>query len=787
MRSSAFSASLTMEHWQFLIQKQGDRSWHTLESPNVEISEGRYRVVARSNLANIDVEVRVTHYSTLEVPPKRRVYKRSRRTNAEGLMAVIPFTYLKPGLWELKCSGDLMSDLFGKPWQRSLQLQVLPGVMRRFGDEESEYEEISTIAEITTIDDEDAIINQPVSPVWLQGETAEQILQHIVELTLPACEPFTEDEVVEDSPLDIPELPLLLSLEQQIYIARWGQIISIDGCVQSPETSTLHKLVTGELRLELRSPQSLEILAQTCQPLPEKLLPFAIKSSIEIPAQCESKLILGEISLHGTLAPASETTLLASQSFTITADITQLLATSTPQAAREPEPAPIPPTNITPEPSVKLDLELFNIVKSKKIAQSSFTQTAANILPPLVTHSQKSSHLRSPQLPKLPQKQTPVAVCELPTQIESLEKADPVAHLEQTATMDTTAIVLACATPTQLQPSPKEISFAIVKQRGRNDSIFPFLKPIKSLPGDRKNITSSLPEKLEPSLIAEGDQPQLITNDDKQHPDGSFNDSVVVVVQRSSELLTVETSNMSPLIRKWMHSHGYSLPEPIDVEYEDYETSLPTHEEISQQQSVSLVDTETLELNRELEAAEEQETTEEFSLPLPPPPPLLPIRQFKKPAWLAKEIVVDDTDGQEEVGSSLQQEEISMAIAPAIPEPLPTPQLYVPEGELICGKFVRVRVELDCVRPKIAIKLWVEDCQTRRILDGPCLLTNLLPTASGLEVTTQIHIPLGCLEVRIEAIAVDTANQQESRKATVVRSVIPEDLPTLQLDELLDI
>ncbi|PLZ83701.1 hypothetical protein CEN44_26175, partial [Fischerella muscicola CCMEE 5323] len=618
MRGSAFSASLTMEHWQFLIQKQGDRSWHTLESPNVEISEGRYRVVARSNLANIDVEVRVTHYSTLEVPPKRRVYKRSRRTNAEGLMAVISFTYLQPGLWELQCSGDLMSDLFGKPWQRSLQLQVLPGVMGKLEDEESEYEEISTIVETTTIDDEDAIINQPVSPVWLQGQTAEQILQHLVELALPACEPFTEDEVVEDSPPVILQLPLLLSLEQETYIARWGQILSIDGCVQSPETSTLQKLVTGELRLELRSPQSLEILAQTCQPLPEKLLPFSIKSSIEIPTECESKLILGDISLHGKLAPAGETTLLASQSFTITADITQLLTTSTP-AASEPEPALIPPSDVTPEPSVKLNLELFNIVKSKKIAQSSFTQSTANILPPLVTQSQKSANLRSPQLPKLPQKQTPVAaICELPTPIESWEKADPVAQDEQMATMDTTAIVLACATPTQLQSLPKNISFAIVKHRGRNNTIFPFLRRIKSLPGDRENITSNIPETPEPPLLPEGDQPQLVTNEDKQYPDDSFNDSVAVVVQRSSELLTVETSNMSPLIRKWMHSHGYSLPEPIDVEYEDYDTSSPTHEEISQQQSMSPVDTETPELNTELEATQEQETTP--SSPLSPPP-----------------------------------------------------------------------------------------------------------------------------------------------------------------------
>ncbi|MEH2229616.1 MAG: hypothetical protein V7K71_08215, partial [Nostoc sp.] len=113
-----------MEHWQFLIQKQGARSWHILESPNLEILEGQYRVLARSNLLNTDVEVRVTHSSTEEVQPTRRIFKRSRRTNSEGVMAVIPFTYFQAGVWELRCSGDLMSDLLGKSWQYSVQVQV---------------------------------------------------------------------------------------------------------------------------------------------------------------------------------------------------------------------------------------------------------------------------------------------------------------------------------------------------------------------------------------------------------------------------------------------------------------------------------------------------------------------------------------------------------------------------------------------------------------------------------------------------------------------------------------
>ncbi|MEH2026711.1 MAG: hypothetical protein V7K62_24630, partial [Nostoc sp.] len=120
-----------MEHWQFLIQEQGARSWHILESPNLEILEGQYRVLARSNLHNTDVEVRVTHSSTESVQPTRRIFKRSRRTNSEGLMAVIPFTYFQAGAWELRCSGDLMSELLGKSWQYSVQLQVFSLVAER--------------------------------------------------------------------------------------------------------------------------------------------------------------------------------------------------------------------------------------------------------------------------------------------------------------------------------------------------------------------------------------------------------------------------------------------------------------------------------------------------------------------------------------------------------------------------------------------------------------------------------------------------------------------------------
>jgi len=114
-----------MEYWEFLLQKEGDRSWLPIKSPTIEIEAGRYRVVVHSSRTNADVEICVTHHSIEEIPPKRRSQKRSRRTNLEGLMVVIPFTYLKPGLWELRCCGDIMSDFLGKSWQQAIQLQVL--------------------------------------------------------------------------------------------------------------------------------------------------------------------------------------------------------------------------------------------------------------------------------------------------------------------------------------------------------------------------------------------------------------------------------------------------------------------------------------------------------------------------------------------------------------------------------------------------------------------------------------------------------------------------------------
>ncbi|MBH8561489.1 hypothetical protein I8748_04735 [Nostoc sp. CENA67] len=1054
-----------MEHWQFLIQKQGDRSWHVLESPNLEIFEGRYRVLARSNLPYTDVEVRVIHSSTEEVPPKRRIQKRSRRTNSEGLMAVIPFTHLKPGIWELRCSGDLMSDIFGKSWQYSFNLQVLSQqadvpVVRKLGLEESvesnsldhsdsisnknlisaavatqlvtiqsnadtsnlpteEQQEAvidqpvspvwsktelvtvqsSTETTVPTDEQQEAIIDQPVSPVWsktelvtiqsnadssnlptddeqqeavidqpvspvwsktelvtiqssiettvlineqqetvidypispawIKGETTEQILQNLIDLALPISEPLLEDEKAEDSFVIQSPPPLVLTLDQENYIARWGQALTINGRVELQEKTdlespsyaeSLHRL---ELRIELRSPLKSGILTQVRQPLPDQLLPLTINSSIDIPADCESKLILADINLWGALVDGAEVILLASQSFTITADVTELLAITALEKSSQPDllddssGSPIVDAE-EPETSISLDLELFNLVKTAKTNQSQFSDSLPNkpltlptnpaVLKPAgvrVSKLNKSGDSRSPQLPKLPTSEITKAKS-LDSPLSAYITNSKVKNTEVTKShLQSESVTNKHITPV----APINLEQLVIKpHRSHLLNTFPYLKPLKALADNPKveNNTLSSSDGLESQTTE--DSPQIDTTVDEYVntfelilSDGQSQDDTVPEV--TVESLTLELIDdtkpevalapptleliddtkpevalapptlevtPSPLIRKWMQSQGYSLPESIYLQRQGKATDVVEHQtppdkqaavdvnlllnlnpETEMETDLNAVEAEEISLQGRADTSDYTETdsssdeenqaketavlgeslvdgdsglgdriveeavieeytkqdTEEFSLPvsssslsmLPPPPP--PAPHIKTPAWLAQEIVVDDTESEFQVDapeSYLTEEKEqpeepisdlsgSLPLSAAIIEPLPIPQLHVPDSELIAGESVRVRVELPEISSQVAIKLWIEDCQTRGLLDGPHLLKDLLPNPSGgWEAMTQLKIPFGCLEIRLEAIALDMATQQESHKVTTVRTVIPPDLPNLQLDELLD-
>ncbi|MCD8485799.1 MAG: hypothetical protein LRZ84_03365 [Desertifilum sp.] len=117
-------------------------------------------------------------------------------------------------------------------------------------------------------------------------------------------------------------------------------------------------------------------------------------------------------------------------------------------------------------------------------------------------------------------------------------------------------------------------------------------------------------------------------------------------------------------------------------------------------------------------------------------------------------------------------------------EPIPTPALQVPLEDLVAGEVLQIGVKLPQVESRLFVKLWLQDRQTRSLLEGPRLLTDLTPDLFGhLEAQTELVVPFGCMEIQIEAIAVEVTTQRESHKVTLNRMILPPDLPDFSLDE----
>ena len=59
-----------MEYWEFLLQQEGDSSWLPLDTSQMEILEGRYRIMAHCNQPDTPVQVHISQIATDQTPPK---------------------------------------------------------------------------------------------------------------------------------------------------------------------------------------------------------------------------------------------------------------------------------------------------------------------------------------------------------------------------------------------------------------------------------------------------------------------------------------------------------------------------------------------------------------------------------------------------------------------------------------------------------------------------------------------------------------------------------------------
>ncbi|MGB3404774.1 MAG: hypothetical protein WBA77_18970 [Microcoleaceae cyanobacterium] len=337
-----------METWEFLLQREEDNTWLPLESSDVEILEGRYRIVARSGLASTEVEIRITHHAYEETPPIRRVQTRKTKTTPEGLMVVIPYTRLKPGIWDLACSPSGQSDGLGLSWQQSIKLRVLPQEAELGEsstpnlpaetestppDSDDTTETVTTEAELSA--ETETITTESVSPqneAELSPETATSDVESSTnEYDWVKWDAFAETTSVQPPPppetetsqtINTTELPLLqLTLNQTAYVAKLGEGFLVSGQVQQLEETeaTITSLTEPYLQVSLRDPQTGDILTETQQPVPATELPIVFSAIIYLPFECKTRLILAEISLY------DQTVAVARQTFTVTTQVEHLL------------------------------------------------------------------------------------------------------------------------------------------------------------------------------------------------------------------------------------------------------------------------------------------------------------------------------------------------------------------------------------------------------------------------------------------------------------------------------
>ncbi|MEG4349377.1 hypothetical protein QUA74_06515 [Microcoleus sp. LAD1_D3] len=391
-----------MKKLEFLLQKEGDRAWLPLETSDVEILEGKYRVVARIQHPNTDIEIRVTHTS-FDQGAQRKVQSRSARTNPEGLVVIIPYTRLKPGLWELSCLPDPKATPL-KPWQYGVQLEVLPA-------------ESETSEPLPPIDQTEPATS-PAAP-----QIAAPVDRPAPQITAPVDRPApTQIPAADSAPpqtkiyqFPIPQTPepkpgvqLELVLDQETFVTQLGRPLIISGKIDIPQppqktrkTATLipeseaielkQLIGSAQLQIYLRDPQTSKILAEIQQPMPEQVPPCIFACVTYIPTECKSRLILGEAIL------SSGGVTLATKLFTITARLEHLLQEIKDNFIEEKHQAEPSPTASKPSGSAK-NISFLKLVEKSLDPPSPAETPSKEALPPLLTsrHTPSAAGLELP-------------------------------------------------------------------------------------------------------------------------------------------------------------------------------------------------------------------------------------------------------------------------------------------------------------------------------------------------------------------------------------------------------
>ncbi|MEM0981732.1 MAG: hypothetical protein AAGH78_15850 [Cyanobacteria bacterium P01_H01_bin.58] len=380
-----------MAYWEFLLQKEGDREWLPLETAHVEISEGRYRIIAHTSYGEVAVDIRLSRVLTEQMPPKRKTLKRSGQTNTDGLMVVMPFTHLTPGSWTIKCApGSTVEST--TQWEYGVQLQVIAV--------ESDLDYWDADADIPiSIPPSSAASQDPLPTTSTPSDTGTPVIEAPTGKSQPHMPMLLDAAPLED-------LPLRLPLQHQAMVAQQGTELMLKGQVTS--FSQVEGLSTeGTLWVQLRDPETGTVVHRESRVLSMSSLPSRFDFPIALPNQGTLRLLVGELSLWSVTHPPQ---VLAIQGFTITLNLDALLETVANQGEGHNTPFDdLGTSQASPsasEATGSLERDTASDIETLAARDIPFRRvylpSSGLTLPPVIYRPLDSAALQSPKLPILP-------------------------------------------------------------------------------------------------------------------------------------------------------------------------------------------------------------------------------------------------------------------------------------------------------------------------------------------------------------------------------------------------
>ncbi|WOD38900.1 hypothetical protein [Nodosilinea sp. E11] len=314
-----------MEYWEFLLQKEGDQSWLPLDTAQVEILEGRYRVMVHTSQTNTPVHIQISQLSpegdrlTANAPkptPKRRTLRRQGEINNNGLMVVMPFTRLGEGIWDLQCASAAEAEQSStasakertketpKPWRYAVQLRVVAQ---------------------DSVDDDDWFADDgstglgAMSADQLPGGT---IAAHPPSNATPALDLRAVAAAMDAFQIQLAAdasdqvLPYALTLPHTALLGSEGELLELTATVTAQAAGAPRDLLT--LIMRLSDPQTTATLALESAPVATPGLPARLMLTVTVPTGLSTRLLLGEVGL------LAGTEVVAVQRFTVTVDVALL-------------------------------------------------------------------------------------------------------------------------------------------------------------------------------------------------------------------------------------------------------------------------------------------------------------------------------------------------------------------------------------------------------------------------------------------------------------------------------